>query len=277
MYKVRGRGGTAAVLATCLLTVCSPSAARAQSDVSEESSETVPESRIVDVTIVSLAGNQMTYRIDQIVGEEETEENTEEVAESGRSEEASSEEHISADSYKPAMPTQGDESSEMPTMPAQGDESSEMPTMPTQGDGDESSDKPSMSMQGGDGESLQMPSKSDREESWTETLYIPVSAPVWSTSGTQVSYTILQAGDTLEITFETDENGSEIITGIQILEVSDSGSSSSSGQSSGFGGMMSGDGTGGDSSGSMSMPGGGMHGSSSGGMQMPGSGGPGSS
>ncbi len=216
----------------------------AETEVLEESSETGSGIRVVDVTIVSLVGNQMTFQIDQVVGEEEETASETSAAEADEGEEME----------MPSMPQQSGEDGDGGEAP-----SGEMPSMPQQsgedGDGGEMPQRVGGSKEGNSGP--------NDEADLTETVYIPVSAPVLSTTGEQVSYTILQAGDSLEITFETDENGNEIITQIQILEVSDSSSSTTSGgRSSGFGGMMQG--------GGMQMPGGS---SSGGGMQMPSGGG----
>jgi hypothetical protein len=49
----------------------------------------------------------------------------------------------------------------------------------------------------------------------TTTVYLPVGVPVYSGSKT-ATFSILQAGDELEVQFETDENGTEVITKIWI-------------------------------------------------------------
>jgi hypothetical protein len=49
----------------------------------------------------------------------------------------------------------------------------------------------------------------------TTTVYLPVGVQVYSGSKT-AGFSILQAGDQLEVLFETDENGNEVITKIWI-------------------------------------------------------------
>ncbi len=51
-------------------------------------------------------------------------------------------------------------------------------------------------------------------EAQEKVVYIPVSAPVYTDTGKEMTFTVLQAGDIITIQTELSENGEEIITGI---------------------------------------------------------------
>ncbi|MCD8022592.1 MAG: MSCRAMM family adhesin SdrC, partial [Lachnospiraceae bacterium] len=52
----------------------------------------------------------------------------------------------------------------------------------------------------------------EEEEDESVTVYLPVGVIVYTTTGKEKTFTILQAGDELEVLFETDTDGNEVIT-----------------------------------------------------------------
>lgn len=103
---------------------------------------------------------------------------------------------------------------ERPSMGQNG--TGEMPDMSQMGDGS----MPAMS-QMGDGS---MPDMSQMAEKFlsgasqveTVTTYLPVGVVVYTDTGKKTTFSILEAGDELEVLFETNANGDEIITEIRI-------------------------------------------------------------
>jgi hypothetical protein len=64
-----------------------------------------------------------------------------------------------------------------------------------------------------------MPDMSQMENSggiadMTHTVYLPVGITVHTDTGKLTTFSILEAGDSLEVLFETDEDGEEMITEI---------------------------------------------------------------
>jgi hypothetical protein len=101
--------------------------------------------------------------------------------------------------------TADDSGSQMMTPPSGTDGNQMMPS----GDGTDSTADNS--------EAAAVASLGEGRSGWMETttVYLPVGVPVYSGSKT-ATFSILQAGDELEVQFETDENGTEVITKIWI-------------------------------------------------------------
>lgn len=62
---------------------------------------------------------------------------------------------------------------------------------------------------------------SGKDKSNAKTVYLPVSVPVHVGDTEVRTFTILQAGDTLEVTLVTDDDGEEVITEIWLKKVSE--------------------------------------------------------
>lgn len=132
--------------------------------------------------------------------------------------------------------TEGEEAAERPARPegisagegSTGTEGGGAAEQPARPDGDFTGGKPgensgrnptSETGSSGTGEKLRG-SRGDFGQD-RETIYIPVSVPVYSDTGKELTYTILQAGDTITIQTDRTEDGSEVITGIWLTAKSE--------------------------------------------------------
>ena len=114
----------------------------------------------------------------------------------------------------PDMNSPGDDG--MPEMDVSGE--GKMPDMNSPGEGE----MPDMNSPGDDGISGtdrhadgELPGMGQSVN--TKTVYLPVGIVVHTDIGKQTTFSILEAGDRLEVLFETDEDGEEIITEIWML------------------------------------------------------------
>ncbi len=219
----------ASLLCTALLaTGCSAAGTQTESVSSGElSTESESESGPVtkSITVVSITGNQLTYR----VNEEETDEasdkaeSTDEKANNGEiSEENPPGEMPSGENPPGEMP-----SGEMPSgFPGGKDNTSDASADTADGtsDGSTTSGRQRMEKQNGtDAGTFTGFSKGNRDGSMeVKTIYLPVNVKVITDTGKTKTYQILQAGDVLDVTFDTDSDGNEVITAITITGTSNS-------------------------------------------------------
>lgn len=205
----------------------------------ETETELAEGQRRAAIELVSITGNEITY----YEVEEETEAETEGTSETA--EEAGSEDAAEASSETAEPATEAGTEAAKPAAEA-GSEAEEPVTeavsetiisetaadktqqasgrmgrgqrgqMPDGGDGT----IPTFS-QTSDGE---MPDMSEMAEKFmsgvsqveTVTAYLPVGVTVYTDTGKKTTFSVLQAGDELDVLFETNENGDEIITEIRI-------------------------------------------------------------
>ena len=235
--KIKWIGG---LLALCLM--AEPTAAtmaKVESEVQEtemdEETEIHPGERTATIVVVSITGNELTYY--EVEDETETEEASEEIEQNEtdlETENGSEKSEISEKSDKGAkseekdtqkdgsmaladgiqqgdgMP-QGDNNMAPPDGRPQGDSSMTPPDGVSQGESD-ASGMPE-NMPSGD---FQKGGRSEQQN--TKTVYLPVPVVVHTDADEKRTFSILEAGDRLQVTIVTDEEGNETITEIWMLK-----------------------------------------------------------
>lgn len=201
--------------------------AKAESEVQEtkntEETETQPGERTATIVVVSITGNELTYYEveDETETEEseETEQNETETQTSNTEADVAEEEDTQKDdSMTPpdgmqqgnGMP-QGDGDMTPPDGMPQMDDNMTPPDGATQGDSD-SSDMPE-NIPSGD---FQKGGRAGQQD--TKTVYLPVPIVVHTDTDEKRTFSILEAGDRLQVTIVTDEEGNETITEIWMLK-----------------------------------------------------------
>lgn len=152
---------------------------------SEMESEMSENQRKAKIQVVSITGNELTY-IEKTESAIDTEKDTEKDTES----------ELSTELSRDADESQRAEMGEWKNM-SRISETGEMP---------------------GEGKKPDMAAKMEKgifEQ--TVTVYLPVGVKVYTETGKQMSFSILEAGDQLEALFEMNASGSEVITEIQML------------------------------------------------------------
>ena len=189
-------------------------------------SEIVPGERTTTIMVVSITGNEMTYYEVQEEPESETEtqkvteekegmtEESEELTEESEQEETEAESE--SENTKDMMPPGGMSQNEGNMTPP-GGMNQDGGNMTPQ-DGGNMTSPEGMSQDGGD-----MPSgdfqKDERSgmQNNTKTVYLPVPVVVHTDTDEKRTFSILEAGDKLQVTIVTDEEGNETITEIWML------------------------------------------------------------
>lgn len=216
--KIKWIGG---LLALCLM--AEPTAvamAKAESEVQEteidEETEIHPGERTATIVVASITGNELTYY--EVEDETETEEASEETEqnETGlETENGSEKSEISEKSDKGAKSKkkdiQKDGNMTPPNGMPQGDSSMTPPHGVSQGDRNASGMPENMSS--GD---FQKGGRSEQQN--TKTVYLPVPVVVHTDTDEKRTFSILEAGDRLQVTIVTDEEGNETITEIWMLK-----------------------------------------------------------
>ena len=229
--KIKWIGG---LLALCLMAEPTAAAmAKAESEVQEtemdEETEIHPGERTATIVVVSITGNELTYY--EVEDETETEEASEETEQNEtdlENENGSEKSEISEKSDKGAKSeekdTQKDGSMTPPDGMPQGDNNMAPPDGMPQGD---SSMTPPDGVSQGDSDASGMPEnmpsgdfqKGGRSEQQnTKTVYLPVPVVVHTDTDEKRTFSILEAGDRLQVTIVTDEEGNETITEIWMLK-----------------------------------------------------------
>ena len=229
--KIKWIGG---LLALCLM--AEPTAvamAKAESEVQEteidEETEIHPGERTATIVVVSITGNELTYY--EVEDETETEEASEETEQNEtdlETENGSEKSEISEKSDKGAKSeeknTQKDGGMTPPDGMPQGDNNMAPPDgMPQEDSGMTPPDGISQGDSNASGMPENMPSgdfqKGGRSEQQnTKTVYLPVPVVVHTDTDEKRTFSILEAGDCLQVTIVTDEEGNEIITEIWMLK-----------------------------------------------------------
>lgn len=229
--KIKWIGG---LLALCLM--AEPTAvamAKAESEVQEteidEETEIHPGERTATIVVVSITGNELTYY--EVEDETETEEASEETEQNEtdlETENGSEKSEISEKSDKGAKSeeknTQKDGGMTPPDGMPQGDNNMAPPDgMPQEDSGMTPPDGISQGDSDASGMPENMPSgdfqKGGRSEQQnTKTVYLPVPVVVHTDTDEKRTFSILEAGDCLQVTIVTDEEGNEIITEIWMLK-----------------------------------------------------------
>ena len=229
--KIKWIGG---LLALCLMAEPTAAAmAKAESEVQEtemdEETEIHPGERTATIVVVSITGNELTYY--EVEDETETEEASEETEQNEtdlENENGSEKSEISEKSDKGAKSeekdTQKDGSMTPPDGMPQGDNNMAPPDGMPQGD---SSMTPPDGVSQGDSDASGMPEnmpsgdfqKGGRSEQQnTKTVYLPVPVVVHTDTDEKRTFSILEAGDRLQVTIVTEEDGNETITEIWMLK-----------------------------------------------------------
>ena len=229
--KIKWIGG---LLALCLM--AEPTAvamAKAESEVQEteidEETEIHPGERTATIVVVSITGNELTYY--EVEDETETEEASEETEQNEtdlETENGSEKSEISEKSDKGAKSekknTQKDGGMTPPDGMPQGDNNMAPPDgMPQEDSGMTPPDGISQGDSNASGMPENMPSgdfqKGGRSEQQnTKTVYLPVPVVVHTDTDEKRTFSILEAGDRLQVTIVTDEEGNETITEIWMLK-----------------------------------------------------------
>lgn len=170
-------------------------------------SEIVPGERTAMIMVVSITGNELTYYEvqEEAESEKEPETETQKVTEAGTTEES---EELTEDREQEETEAESESANEKDMIPPGG---------MTQ-DGGNMTLQEGMSRDGRD-----MPSgdfqKGGRSEvqNDTKTVYLPVPVVVHTDTDERRTFSILEAGDKLQVTIVTDEEGNETITEIWML------------------------------------------------------------
>ena len=229
--KIKWIGG---LLALCLMAEPTAAAmAKAESEVQEtemdEETEIHPGERTATIVVVSITGNELTYY--EVEDETETEEASEETEQNEtdlETENGSEKSEISEKSDKGAKSeeknTQKDGGMTPPDGMPQGDNNMAPPDgMPQEDSGMTPPDGISQGDSDASGMPENMPSgdfqKGGRSEQQnTKTVYLPVPVVVHTDTDEKRTFSILEAGDRLQVTIVTDEEGNETITEIWMLK-----------------------------------------------------------
>lgn len=170
------------------------------SETESDESEIVPGERTTTIMVVSITGNEMTYYEVQEEPESENESETE-------TQKVTEEESESANTKDKMSPGGMNQDGENMTPPEGMTQDGGTMTLPGE-----------MQQDGGD-----MPSgdfqKGGRSEvqNDTKTVYLPVPVVVHTDTDERRTFSILEAGDRLQVTIVTDEEGNETITEIWML------------------------------------------------------------
>ena len=217
-----------------LLTMCmlaEPSVmAMAKSESEVQETEIQPGERTATIMVVSITGNELTYY--EVEDETETKVESEETEQSETDVDTEREEsEISTDTDKKTEAVEKDaqtddaEPEDTEGKPVQKDSSMTPPGGQRQGEGipqGDSSMTPPDGMPQNGSDSEDMPSgdfsKDGRSEQQdTKTVYLPVPVVVHTDTDEKRTFSILEAGDRLQVTIVTDEEGNETITEIWML------------------------------------------------------------
>ena len=196
--------------------------AEAESDKEDKAAdgetEVQPGERTATIVVISITGNELTYY------EVEDETETEAESESQKPETSADSDKkmgvVKKDTQTDDVETEGTEGDGIP----QGDSSMTPPDGMPQMDGNVA--PPDGSSQGNtdlSGMPENMPSgafqKGDRSEQQdTKNVYLPVPVVVHTDTDEKRTFSILEAGDRLQVTIVTDEEGNETITEIWMLK-----------------------------------------------------------
>lgn len=181
-----------------------------ESDTAGET-EIQPGERTATIRVVSITGNELTYY--------EVEDETEMKVESEETEQ--SETDVDTESEESEISTDTDKKTEAVEKDAQTDDAEPEDTEGTSVQKDSSMTPPGGKQQNGS-DSENMPSgdfsKDGRSEQQdTKTVYLPVPVVVHTDTDEKRTFSILEAGDRLQVTIVTDEEGNETITEIWML------------------------------------------------------------
>ena len=180
-------------------------------ETSKAETEIQPGERTATIMVVSITGNELTYyevedETEMKVGSEETEQ---------------SETDVDTESEESEISTDTDKKTEAVEKDAQTDDAEPEDTEGTSVQKDSSMTPPGGKQQNGS-DSEDMPSggfsKDGRSEQQdTKTVYLPVPVVVHTDTDEKRTFSILEAGDRLQVTIVTDEEGNETITEIWML------------------------------------------------------------
>lgn len=195
----------------------------------DEETEIHPGERTATIVVVSITGNELTYY--EVEDETETEEASEETEQNEtdlETENGSEKSEISEKSDKGAKSeekdTPKDGSMTPPDGMPQGDNNMAPPDgMPQEDSGMTPPDGIAQGDSNASGMLENMPSgdfqKGGRSEQQnTKTVYLPVPVVVHTDTDEKRTFSILEAGDGLQVTIVTDEEGNETITEIWMLK-----------------------------------------------------------
>ena len=217
-----------------LLTMCmlaEPSVmAMAKSESEVQETEIQPGERTATIMVVSITGNELTYY--EVEDETKTKVESEETEQSETDVDTEREEsEISTDTDKKPEAVEKDAQTDdaepegTEGKPVQKDSSMKPPGGQQQGEGipqGDSSMTPPDGMPQNSSDSADMPSgdftKGGRSKQQdTKTVYLPVPVAVHTDTDEKRTFSILEAGDRLQVTIVTDEEGNETITEIWML------------------------------------------------------------
>lgn len=190
------------------------------SETESDESEIVPGERTTTIMVVSITGNEMTYYEvqEEAESEKEPETETQKVTEAGTTEES---EELTEDREQEETEAESESANEKDMTPPGGMTQDGRNMTPPDGmaqDGGNMTLQEGMSRDGRD-----MPSgdfqKGGRSEvqNDTKTVYLPVPVVVHTDTDERRTFSILEAGDRLQVTIVTDEEGNETITEIWML------------------------------------------------------------
>ena len=180
-------------------------------ETSKAETEIQPGERTATIMVVSITGNELTYY--------EVEDETETKVESEETEQ--SETDVDTEREESEISTDTDKKTEVVEKDAQTDDAEPEDTEGTSVQKDSSMTPPGGKQQNGS-DSEDMPSgdfsKDGRSEQQdTKTVYLPVPVVVHTDTDEKRTFSILEAGDRLQVTIVTDEEGNETITEIWML------------------------------------------------------------
>ena len=181
-------------------------------ETSKAETEIQPGERTATIMVVSITGNELTYY--------EVEDETEMKVESEETEQ--SETDVDTESEESEISTDTDKKTEAVEKDAQTDDAEPEDTEGTSVQKDSSMTPPGGKQQNGS-DSEDIPSgggvsKDGRSEQQdTKTVYLPVPVVVHTDTDEKRTFSILEAGDRLQVTIVTDEEGNETITEIWML------------------------------------------------------------
>ena len=180
-------------------------------ETSKAETEIQPGERTATIMVVSITGNELTYY--------EVEDETEMKVESEEIEQ--SETDVDTESEESEISTDTDKKTEAVEKDAQTGDAEPEDTEGTSVQKDSSMTPPGGKQQNGS-DSEDIPSggfsKDGRSEQQdTKTVYLPVPVVVHTDTDEKRTFSILEAGDRLQVTIVTDEEGNETITEIWML------------------------------------------------------------
>lgn len=199
--------GTAMLLSGCGAIDTVITEVKAKFNTSEMETELAEGQRKAEITVMSIVGNELTYR------ENETEAPETEMELETGSEQAITKSGVGSEASAEAM------SSEMSRAGRGGFSRENFGQMSSEDfpGGMDRSQMPSGELPEGMDRS-QMPNMGEMEEMFAEmageTVYLPVGIKVHADNGKDTTFSILEEGDVLQVLFETKEDGTEVITEI---------------------------------------------------------------